>query len=101
MVGVEGVIASEIRSAMLPQPRLDRSFAHPARLVQPNQPVVPFQVLEMQLAAIQEIRQWLCDRRPLGSIQKRMILRPALEQAAASAIAVGVVCALETSYGGF
>jgi hypothetical protein len=62
---------------MLPQPWLDRSFAHPARLLQLNQPVVRFPVLEKQppVAIRQEKNACGRNRRRLVSIQKRMILR--------------------------
>jgi len=53
-----------------------------------NQPVVRFQVFEKQPVAIQQ-KKYACgrDRRPLVSVQKRMILRQALELAAASSMA--------------
>ena len=78
-----------------------RSIANPARLVQPNQPVVRFQVLEEQPVAVQQ-KRYACGRyrRPLVSLQKRMILRQALEPGGGFFDGIGVVSAIETSHGG-
>src|SRR5580658_1120413 len=83
---------------MFPEPRLDRGFVHPAGFVEPDEPVVSFQVLEDQSVTVQQKKNaGGGDRSPLISVQKRMILRQALEKRRCFLTGVHVVSALEPS----